>query len=645
VASRFVGFAKSCMPSAMTRWRGDARASRRRMRLVAGGLLAASPHLLADVDGAECSSQFKLPNEAPPLQATDYNGAVLEDVCFGANASKSVFVVGDWGGIVYRAGMPPIPADKRSKLFPAFHRDFVWGVDDRAQLLVAQQMRARARWAHPDFIVNVGDNFYWGGVEGKCGALPFDDHAAQQWKHIFEEVYWGPGLDGKMWLGILGNHDYGGYHFQAAWDNTIGYSWGKSVSSTKRWLTPSQYYSQKVNYDEFSAEYYFIDSNVNEAWAPEMNPSHNICGIAHNGKDGTCGAQGPRSVDECFAWFHELWDTQMRWLEERLDKSTATWQIVVTHFPPKWATNEWHCFAERYGIDMHISGHLHFQSLVAQWDDQNVLKGSTVLISGGGGGITSEFAPHAYGDDDAYGFMHLTFSKDKIKIEAISHGGVIRRTATQTQRWPNKNRGVCIGPPAAKHFELQGGPGHACRGKDEHDDAGTNYDVVQNVPTPESCMRRCRSIMECKGVEYGNKVCKIWTVDIKATVPLKGFSCLKLLPWNGQDPQVPSVDGSWPSAALREVGRGYECRSSKGTHESFADYDFNTSPTLAGCELLCLHSTEKCTGIEYGPRENCLLWRVPITASEPRKDVVCIPAVVPDVLSLDVVEAGGLLHV
>ena len=43
------------------------------------------------------------------------------------------------------------------------------GVDDNPQILVANAFKARAALKDPQYILNVGDNFYWGGIEKTCG--------------------------------------------------------------------------------------------------------------------------------------------------------------------------------------------------------------------------------------------------------------------------------------------------------------------------------------------------------------------------------------------------------------------------------------------------------------------------------------------
>jgi len=58
------------------------------------------------------------------------------------------------------------------------------------------------------------------------------------------------------------------------------------------------------------------------------------------------------------------------------------------------------------------------------------------IVSGGGGGITSENVPDADGDDDEYGFVDITLSPKEIMIEMISHGGLLRDRKCVTQRKP-----------------------------------------------------------------------------------------------------------------------------------------------------------------------------------------------------------------
>jgi hypothetical protein len=287
-------------------------------------------------------------------------------------------------------------------------------------------MASRAAQHSVDFILNVGDSFYWGGLQTRCGSQPTtqpESTIQDQWGPVFERVYTGPGIDGKQWLGVLGNHDYGGYKFNNGWDQVIGYTWGGNPPNTHRWMMPAQYWNVKVWQADFSVDYYFVDSNIMNAWEPDHDPEHNICGAKHNGAEATCGPEGPANVDDCPRWFVDLWRDQMKWLDEKLAGANSDWQVVVTHFPPGWGAADWTRLTKKYGIDLIVSGHVHRQE-VHYWD--SFLWPTAYVISGGGGGITSEGLPSEDGFDDMYGFLDIAFTKDMIVIEAVSHGGKLR---------------------------------------------------------------------------------------------------------------------------------------------------------------------------------------------------------------------------
>jgi hypothetical protein len=327
---------------------------------------------------------------------------------------------------------------------------FVYPVDVHPQLLVKDQMVKRAADSNPDYVLNVGDSFYWGGVNDWCGApdmtTPYSHGGTgvdkvDQFKKIYEEVYIGHGLDGKQWLGVLGNHDFGGWMFNHAWDQMIGYTW--SAQSWGRWFMPALYYQVTVRYPDFSVDYYFLDTNVWDALDPNNDDPHNICSLQHNGDKASCPA-GLSNVWACPGWFKNMWQQQKGWLEERVPLSTADWRIAVTHFPPYFGLDEWKDLAKHHQFDLIVSGHRHSQftrtfgdnsSLI--WPDwgkdawkagyTDFLDPISWVVSGGGGGVTSEHAPEEDGDDDQYGFMDLTLSRETLTVEAISHSGILRR--------------------------------------------------------------------------------------------------------------------------------------------------------------------------------------------------------------------------
>lgn len=305
---------------------------------------------------------------------------------------------------------------------------FAEGVDDRAQLLVAEKMKERASWADPKFILNVGDNFYWGGIAKRCGHPMNSIHPAtrHQFDTIFEQVYRGPGLDGKPWLSVLGNHDWGGRMFTAGWDQQIAYTW-----ASERWLMPAAYWHQRVNFPGFSADIFMVDTNHLDAWEKTVDGEHNICGEEFNEEGASCAsAGGPENVDACSGWFAAQWQRQKQWLYDGLNKSEATWQIIVTHFPCDEEAYFWRELHERSGLDLLVTGHRHDQELHPA--NSGSLGGLTCFVTGGGGGITSEESPlpwtptHGWRNvGTQYGFFDMTISKTQIKVESIDYKGNI----------------------------------------------------------------------------------------------------------------------------------------------------------------------------------------------------------------------------
>jgi len=395
-------------------------------------------------DGVECPPWWFAPPR--PDDALKYNGIThLKPACFNHSSNDtrphSVYIIGDWGGILYGGATVPVPADHRAKKFKKNHRKFVDGADDTAQVKVAIAMKQHAVVDRVDYVLNVGDNFYWGGLDGKCNDAfrNFGPKSKNQWINAYENMYNGP-LDNKQWLGVLGNHDFGGWNYLSAWDQNIGYTWG-AEGSTWRWFQPALYYKTTAHYEDFTIDYFFVDTNIFDAFDPNQDAMHNICGQKNNPHNKGCTKTGPFNIWQCKWWFINMWRKQVGWLNINLAITThrklSDWQIIVTHFPPLWGMDQWKKLCDKFGVDIFIAGHVHSQQLWAQneWP-KNQLGNTAVVISGGGGGITSEDAPNKEGWDDQYGFVKMQVSKEEIILRHISHGAQLRRELRVYQRHP-----------------------------------------------------------------------------------------------------------------------------------------------------------------------------------------------------------------
>lgn len=332
----------------------------------------------------------------------DHNGISWPALCVNKTEAH-FFGIGDWGGD-QNGGH----TWENSGVFA--RRARVSGPDDYGQLYVARQMVQVAATADPDFVLNAGDNFYPGGYNAACGpgsATAPDDATGQFGSH--ETLYKGPGLDGKPWISVLGNHDYGGISYEQGWDAQIFHTW-----SSDTWRMPGQYWTQPVRYNGFSIDIFMLESNFLDAKPPGSDPDHNICHDIQ-GTDLDCWGL---SLNTCTSWFHDSWQHSIDMLQEGMSKSTADWKFVVTHYPgPVVASlQEIQDINTQYGIDMLFTGHSHSQ-LVG--DTSNI----SWVQSGGGGGVSSDALPTMSGHDCAYGFVDFEINKDTLKIHMNSWGG------------------------------------------------------------------------------------------------------------------------------------------------------------------------------------------------------------------------------
>lgn len=358
-------------------------------------------------------------NISVPSIATQYDGVAWP--AFSAIQSERheihIFAIGDWGALLPTHKTAP---NHRMHLPCPDLCGYMYGIDDKAQLLVADQVRLRAEQVGtPQYFLNVGDNFYWSGVKQRCGTSKADADTVRRFQMGWKDIY---GSFAEVpWLSVLGNHDYGGYEFTHGWDAQIAYSF-----MDKNWVMPARYFSREMHHDGFSVEYFMIDSNSYDAHEPEFDPDHNICS-ANNVEGANCAScGGPTSVIDCKDWFWNSYVVQKAWLEKKLAESKADWQVVVTHFPCGHDSKWYSKLHNELGLDLLVTGHRHDQEI---WANSKPLGGLSCFVTGGGGGVTSERTPIGFATDQ-YGFFDLTLSKESIRFDSVNINGIVIGSAT-----------------------------------------------------------------------------------------------------------------------------------------------------------------------------------------------------------------------
>jgi len=341
----------------------------------------------------------------------------------------TLFTLGDWGPTGNNPGCPY--SDKgcaspcRFSMFANIDRipDSCSTLFDRnngAQQTVADQMAKAAQDTPPTAVINVGDNFYFGGLStplnfaaGVSADITMDYMLNTSFRGVYLENSNDP--DGKLkvpFLGMLGNHDYGGAGCLADWQVQLEFS-----KIEKNWVMPYQYYKQRIQ-----ADGYFIDIFVNEINEDDCcgTDDHGIC------HQKLCAAPdyptGTKADEqECMARAHTVFDRNKEWLEEELKQSKADgarWQIVAGHFSDGHALDEVKQMMISAGAHLYVGGHTHKQAWIPKGSSGS--QGMDSILTGAGGGIEFE------GQNDYYGFGAIDVSKDKLGIRMIGETGEVR---------------------------------------------------------------------------------------------------------------------------------------------------------------------------------------------------------------------------
>ncbi|XP_006012648.1 tartrate-resistant acid phosphatase type 5a [Latimeria chalumnae] len=183
--------------------------------------------------------------------------------------SLRFIALGDWGGLPYAPFVTPL------------------------EKATAYEMGQVAKTMGTDFVLALGDNFYYHGVEN------MDD---KRFEETFEDVFAAESLRNVPWYVLAGNHDHSGnVSAQIAYTQV-----------SKRWNFPNYYYDLnfKVPHTNVSVTILMIDTIM-------------LCGNS----DDFQSEQPERPLSMSAA------NSQLKWLKEKLAKSRADYLLVAGHYP------------------------------------------------------------------------------------------------------------------------------------------------------------------------------------------------------------------------------------------------------------------------------------------------------------------------
>lgn len=271
-----------------------------------------------------------------------------------------------------------------------------WGGKDtepytqRSQVQAAAGMAKVAKEQGSKFVLALGDNMYWEGIDASSDCHDF------RFQKTFEEVYFQPELQ-IPWYIIAGNHDWRG-NVEAQ----IEYS-----ALSERWNFPDYNHGHKFSWSEggevVEVEVIMIDTKQLAGLGPDVAPDHPLY---------FSQPRGPANVTLA----SETYD----WVEEKLQASTADYLWVAGHYPvysacPHGSTesllDNLKPMLDQYGAH-YMCGHDHCQMHIQ--DDKTL---TNYLVTGSGEMVTYEKDPNT---QTPQGWLKYLLAADENPTKAVA---------------------------------------------------------------------------------------------------------------------------------------------------------------------------------------------------------------------------------
>lgn len=189
-------------------------------------------------------------------------------------ASINFLILGDWGG----KDTPPYTTIGQTQTAAGMGK-------------IADQLKSQ-------FVLAIGDNYYYSGIES--------DVSSSRFQSTWEDVYTAPSLQ-TNWYVISGNHDYGG-------NVTAQIEYSKV---NPRWVYPAIYHDHSFadEAEGFTLDVILIDT------------------VDLSGSNGIMDENHPQYFDKLLSVPKSKAAAQWDWIESKLAASTADYLIVAGHYP------------------------------------------------------------------------------------------------------------------------------------------------------------------------------------------------------------------------------------------------------------------------------------------------------------------------